>query len=346
MIVKNEEKTLSKCLNSVKNLVDEIIIVDTGSTDETKKIARKYTDKIYDFDWINDFSKARNYSFLKAKMDYIMWLDADDVIPKEELKKLLELKKELNKKVDIYMLKYNVGFDELDNCNFSYYRERIIKNDNIHKWIDRVHEYMPLIGKIEYKDIYIEHKKEYHFSNRNLKIYKEMEKNKEEFSPRNEYYYARELVTHKNYKKAIKYLKKFLKNNLGWVEDNINACELLYKCYKLLKDQKAVRCLYKSFEYDIPRSKICYNIGQDYQDKNLYDEAVFWYKIALISFENKGNGFYEKDYEKFLPLLNLVVCYDKLGKINEAKACHEMAKSLKPKHPSVIHNEKYFEKIT
>ena len=64
MIVKNEENVLAKCLGSVYDLVDEIIIVDTGSTDKTKEIARKYTDKIYDFKWVDDFAKARNYSCL------------------------------------------------------------------------------------------------------------------------------------------------------------------------------------------------------------------------------------------------------------------------------------------
>ena len=82
MIVKNEEKVLKRCLNCVKDIVDEIIIVDTGSTDKTKEIARKYTDKVLDFKWVNDFSKARNYSFSKATKDYILWLDADDVITK------------------------------------------------------------------------------------------------------------------------------------------------------------------------------------------------------------------------------------------------------------------------
>ena len=67
MIVKNEEKLLARCLDSVAGLMDEIIIVDTGSSDKTKEIAARYTDKIYDFEWIDDFSAARNFAFSKAK---------------------------------------------------------------------------------------------------------------------------------------------------------------------------------------------------------------------------------------------------------------------------------------
>ena len=92
LIVKNEEAVLEKCLDSVKDIVDEIIIVDTGSTDNTKVIAERYYAKIYDFKWCNDFSKARNYSFSFATKDYILWLDADDFLPEIEIQKLQKLK--------------------------------------------------------------------------------------------------------------------------------------------------------------------------------------------------------------------------------------------------------------
>lgn len=66
MIVKNEEDILARCLDSLKGLMDEIIIVDTGSTDRTKEIAANYTDKIYDFSWCDDFAAARNFFFFKG----------------------------------------------------------------------------------------------------------------------------------------------------------------------------------------------------------------------------------------------------------------------------------------
>ena len=72
MIVKNEEDVLARCLDSVKDLVDEIIIVDTGSKDRTKEIAHTYTDNVFDFVWIDDFAAARNFAFSKAKCMYCM----------------------------------------------------------------------------------------------------------------------------------------------------------------------------------------------------------------------------------------------------------------------------------
>ena len=68
MIVKNEERILARCLDSIADLMDEIIIVDTGSGDATKKIAANYTDQIYDFTWTGDFAAARNFAFSKANM--------------------------------------------------------------------------------------------------------------------------------------------------------------------------------------------------------------------------------------------------------------------------------------
>ena len=80
MIVKNEDKNLKSCLSKIAAFVNEIIIVDTGSTDNTKHIATEFTDKTYDFEWCNNFSKARNFSISKASKEWILLLDADEFV--------------------------------------------------------------------------------------------------------------------------------------------------------------------------------------------------------------------------------------------------------------------------
>lgn len=92
IIVKDEETVIARCLDTVQDIVDEIIIVDTGSTDRTKEIVSRYTNLIYDFPWIDDFAAARNYAFSLATMEYTLWLDAADVLLEEDHQKLLELK--------------------------------------------------------------------------------------------------------------------------------------------------------------------------------------------------------------------------------------------------------------
>jgi tetratricopeptide (TPR) repeat protein len=80
MIVKNEERNLVRCLSSVKSAVDEMIVVDTGSTDRTKELAAAFGAKVFDFDWDEDFSSARNFSLSKATGDWILVIDADETV--------------------------------------------------------------------------------------------------------------------------------------------------------------------------------------------------------------------------------------------------------------------------
>lgn len=87
LIVKNEEDTLERCLESVKEIADEIIVVDTGSTDRTKEIALRYTNLIYDFEWCDDFSKARNESIRRATCKWVLVIDADEYLTKDQLTK-------------------------------------------------------------------------------------------------------------------------------------------------------------------------------------------------------------------------------------------------------------------
>ncbi|MHB1687857.1 MAG: glycosyltransferase [Ignavibacteriaceae bacterium] len=96
MIVKNEEKYLADCLESVKGIVDEIVLVDTGSTDGTIEMAKEYGAKIFHFDWVNDFSAARNFALDNSTGDWILYLDADERLCPDstmEVKRLTREKK-------------------------------------------------------------------------------------------------------------------------------------------------------------------------------------------------------------------------------------------------------------
>ena len=91
MITKNEEQFLADCLNSVKNIVDEIILVDTGSSDKTVEIAKSFEAKIHFFEWCDDFAAARNESLKYATKEWILILDADEIISKSDGLKIKEL---------------------------------------------------------------------------------------------------------------------------------------------------------------------------------------------------------------------------------------------------------------
>lgn len=101
LIVKNEEKNLPRCLNSVKGIADEYIIVDTGSTDQTKQVAASFGAKVFDFPWNNDFSAAKNEALAQAGGDWIIFLDADEYLQAGDDKKLYNLLLNHNENKDI-----------------------------------------------------------------------------------------------------------------------------------------------------------------------------------------------------------------------------------------------------
>jgi tetratricopeptide (TPR) repeat protein len=104
MIVRNEEPQLGECLAPVASLFDEIVVVDTGSQDETKRIAAQFTDRVFDFPWCDDFSAARNESLRRSRGDWIFWLDADDRITAENAARLRQLLDSLERAPRAYLM--------------------------------------------------------------------------------------------------------------------------------------------------------------------------------------------------------------------------------------------------
>lgn len=349
MIVKDEEEILQQCLESVKDLVDEMIIVDTGSTDRTKEIAKKYTEKIYDFQWIDDFSAARNYSFSKATMDYIFWLDADDVLLKEDQEKFKQMKKELSLDIDTVSMLYHIAFDEFNNPTFSYRRNRLVKRERNFQWHGVVHEYLEYGGNILQSDIAVTHRKmerkqNRKASDRNLKIYEKQLAEGKTFTPRDLFYYANELKDHKQYEKAIQYYLKFLDTKKGWIEDQIRACIQMAECFRFMGDLEGeIDALLKSLSYDVPRPEVSCRMGDLYKEKKLYEKAIIWYQLATLVDTTQIQGFRQESYSTWYPYLQLCICHWHLGNVELAAEFNEKAKQYRPHDPIILQNEKFFD---
>lgn len=345
MIVKNEEAHLASCLESVKDVVDEIVVVDTGSADATKEIAHRFTDKVLDFIWVDNFSKARNYSFEQATKDYILWLDADDVLLEPDRIKLLQLKETLNPSIDAVMMKYHTGFDKNGNVTFSYYRERLVRREKRYRWKEAVHEYIELHGNVIQSDVAVTHTKTGAAApGRNISIYERLLASGEELSPRGLYYYARELKDNGRFKDAIDFFSRFLDTGRGWVEDNITACAELAICFEREnRREDQFKALARSFVYDTPRAEICCALGYAWKSVKDYKRAAFWFELATtLKKPENGWGFIRQDCWGYIPCIELSVCYDKLGQLDLAVRYNEQAGQYRTDDPSVEHNRRYF----
>lgn len=348
MIVRDEEDVLARCLDSVKDVVDEIILVDTGSTDRTKEIAAQYTANIYSYTWTDDFSAARNFSFSKATQDYILWLDADDILLPEDAQAFSKLKATLLPDTDMVMMKYHTSFDEDGNPVFSYYRERLVRANADFLWHGAVHEAITPSGKILYSGIAVTHAKlRPSDPDRNLRIFEKLLANGTPLTPREQFYYARELYYHERYAQAIELLKTFLAEKRGWIENTLEACRLLSQCYRCVHDDaNTIGALLSSFSFTAPRAETCCDIGAYFMDREDYTTAAFWYEIALLIPRNdRGGGFVLPECYGYLPHIQLCVCYDRLGEHQRALEHNDAAGKEKPNDPAYLQNKQYFAQL-
>ncbi|TGG86979.1 glycosyltransferase family 2 protein [Geotoga petraea] len=156
MIVKNEEVNLDRCLRSITNFVDEIIIVDTGSTDSTIEIAKKYTEKIYYFEWTGNFSEARNESLKYPNGEWVFIIDADEEATEKMQKDTRSFLKSVDSEVSQIMIP-NINFLDIDlekteiASNGRFFRNGKVKYENI------VHNQPVIEGEIEYADLPLNH---------------------------------------------------------------------------------------------------------------------------------------------------------------------------------------------
>jgi glycosyltransferase involved in cell wall biosynthesis len=345
MIVKNEEAVIDRCLSSIAGAVDEIVIVDTGSTDQTKSIARRFTEKIVDFEWIDDFAAARNHAFGLATQDYILWLDADDVFTERDYEQFLQLKQSLAPVIDAVSMNYHLAFDGDGNVTYSIRRNRLVRRACGFRWIGAVHEYLEVGGKIMVSDIAVTHRGTAHDSDRNLRIYLKRLAS-EEFTPRDLYYFANELRDHRMYELAVVYYEKFLASGQGWIEDEIQACGKLADCFQHLGDnRKELEAALRALQYDKPRPELCCRLGYRFLQQHMYDTAIYWYEQALACERKNASWFHNHDCSTWLPHLQLCVCYDKKGDFEKAYQHNEAARAYRPNHSSVLQNKAYLESV-
>lgn len=343
MIVRDEEETLGRCLETVSDLVDEIIIVDTGSADRTKEIAQSYGAKLFDFEWIDDFAAARNYAFAQATKTYILWLDADDVLLEMDRERFRALKTMEPFDYDSVSMPYHLMVDERGEPVHFLRRNRLVRRECNFVWHGVVHEYLAVAGRVLHSEIAITHQKTKPYTDRNLQIYLKRKEQGEVFDPRDQYYFANELFDHARYSEAAEQYQLFLDGGLGWSEDRIWACSKQADCYAhLSQPEKQIQSLTRTLAIDLPRAEICCKLGAFFVEKQEFGKAIYWFRQATLLERPQTMGKIDESAWTWLPHLQLCYCYDRLGELKKAKIHHDMARLYYPTHPSVEYNESYF----
>ncbi|MFD0681481.1 MULTISPECIES: tetratricopeptide repeat-containing glycosyltransferase family 2 protein [unclassified Paenibacillus] len=348
MIVRNEQDTLERCLESIRSVVDEIVIVDTGSTDQTKEIAGKYTGPVFDFKWIDDFAAARNFSFAQATMDYILWLDADDVLLADAHQKLHRLKQTLDPEVDVVSMDYHCAFDQQGEPNLIVRRNRLVKRSKNYQWQGAVHEDLVINRDcLLDSDIAITHKQVHGPSDRNLKIYERLLLAGRPLSPRDIFHYARELHHHQMHEKAIEFYLQCMEFSELSAEDKIFVCGKLTDCYYFLGEkEKEWASIWRSFEYDVPRPEFCCRLGYHFLQGQKIEQAIFWYKLAADAPTPQNRwAILNHASRTWLPHMQLAHCYYELGKYELSYEHNLIALSHQPDNEQIQNNIKLLENI-
>jgi glycosyltransferase involved in cell wall biosynthesis len=338
IIVKNAEATFDRCLSTFSQVADEIVIVDTGSTDKTLEIAKKFTDKIFHREWIDDFSDARNYCFEQCTKDFILWVDSDDYILPEDIAKI--------KNFDftgrgIIICNYVYAHDEFGGSICNVPRERIVKRSLGLKWMDPIHEYLPIAGHQVYvSDISTHHNKQHGTSERNLELLERVVQKKD--SSRSIYYLGKEYMDFSRIDEAIYYLNMFVQRSDGFWEDVYTAHYRLAKCYLSKGDeQQFLHHIWESIKMEDRRAEPFYELANYWLGKENYDKAIQWYEMCLSVRRPKDLlATYQPEYQTWLPCLQLCVCYNHIGDIKKAYEYNKRVLEYRPHDSRALNNDR------
>lgn len=330
MIVKNEAHNLERCLKSVQDVVDEMIVVDTGSKDNTREIATRLGAEVFDYNWDDSFANARNFSLEKATGRWILWMDADEEMEAEDAG---VLKPELNaSKENILLVQLINYYGDGEPSPFHAYtlaHHRVFRNGCGFRFVNHIHEKLHLpepeqsaaASGIKILPLRIHH---YGYMNepvntrdkhgRNLELLLR-EKANDNSDPWVDYHLASEYYRVGEYSKAFAYINQAI---LGFLALRQMPPSIIYSMkYAILSGTK-------SLTHALEGIRLAISLYPDYVDLHFYEGVILYeqkrYAEAIEVFRNccemgeacglhlskRGVGSYYSDY--FIGL-----CYEALG---------------------------------
>lgn len=329
IITKNESKNIWECLNRLKPYEFEIIVVDTGSTDDTRTIAYQFTDKVYEFEWCDDFSAARNFSISKATNEYVLIIDCDEFITELNFDALNSLIKENPQKVGRIerMNSYWRGNEQmrvLERINRLFDKSKYAYNGRIHEQIvaNNGSEFLTYnlpvcVEHIGYDgELEIRKKK----TERNIELLlKEIEENGKH--PYTLYQLGKSYYMQNEYLNACEWFQEALEfdvnPNLEYVVDMVETYGYVLINSKQYEEALAFENIYEEFGN---RAEFKFLMGLIYMNNAMFDRAVQEFLMA-VEFKNcsvEGVNSYKAYY-------NIGVIYECLKDTEKARKYYELA---------------------
>ena len=330
IIVRNEQNILEKCLSSVVAIADEIIIVDTGSTDQTVEIAQKFVEQVYHFNWIDDFAAARNYAQSLATCDYIFRMDADCTLKDGNMQKLLALKARNFDNADLIQFNFIEHFKKLASGEI----KPLFKESTIYlykktkfRWQLPIHEYLVPVDinfwpntLTDESILVLHHRAEADKPWRikqNLDILKKSVDQKCQNYERMLQFYARDLYFDGQYGESIKQFKKLLECKIT-SELRVYAIDKIFFCLFYSKRHNRIPEFKNLLESNHPNIILLAGDVACLSDPAKAQDLYLQYIQKPLNFEQNS---FEYDVERYQihPYIQLGKIYIQQNKLMEAK---------------------------
>jgi glycosyltransferase involved in cell wall biosynthesis len=280
LIARDEERTLGRCLQSVREHVDEIVVVDTGSRDRTKEIAGQFGARIYHFPWRNDFAAARQVSFDRATGQWLFWVDADDVVWNAAA--IRPAAAAAPAEVNCFYWKYQASRDAYGNSTCEFWRERCVRNHRGFRWRGRVHEVLLARSRQiarQDNDVVVVHHRDHAHRNphRNLDILQtEYAKSASHPPARLLYYLGNEYADVGQRDIAIDYLRQYVAAS-RWQEEKYLALVRIAELHRAQQRfDAAVEAAHEAVATIPEWPTACFSLAETYYFMKDWALVVYW----------------------------------------------------------------------
>ncbi|AIF50655.1 glycosyltransferase [Pelosinus sp. UFO1] len=342
MIVRDEEANLALCLNSLKEEVDEIVVVDTGSRDGTLNIAADFTDKIYSYEWSNDFSAARNFAISKCTGHWIISLDADEKLDSQagSLRQLFNR----NPEAEVFLLPLLLCADE--KCErFSVIR--LFRNTAAYRFAGKIHEQVVIMNAkvVGVADAPVILHKFITGKERNKKRYRNLKLLRQAINSEPDNYYLKYYLGVTwlgmgRYEKALPYFQEAVANiGLDRLMFRGPAIRYLVNCLRFCgRLDDALGVCHNECKLNPNYTDIFFDAGAILAERGEFKQAIEYFHKAIQLGTPPLLFYHSQGTESFLAFYHLAFCYEKIGCYELAEGYCWQALTVNPNYVCPLYN--------